>query len=69
MAINLNQLQMQYIGACSLLGRLSNRRGLSDDDRDAICRALDDCAQTFKGRFEVVEVGEGGVSLEPQSPE
>lgn len=58
---------MQYIGACSLLGRLSNRR-MAEDDLYCVKRALDDCAAAFPGSFEVVETSSGGYSLEPILP-
>lgn len=57
------QMRMQYVGACSLLGRLSGRIK-DEDDRDCIARALADCAALL-GSFEVVEASDGGYSLEP----
>lgn len=57
-------IEMQYIGACSLLGRLSGRVK-DEQDRYCIKRALDDCAAAFPGRFEVVKAFGGGWLLEP----
>lgn len=56
--------EMQYVGACCLLGRLSNHIN-DEQDRYCIKRALDDCAASFPGRFEVVKTSGGGWSLEP----
>lgn len=58
-------LRMQYIGACSLLARLSGRRELSEEDRDCIGRALADCVASFPDSFELVDLSNGGYSLEP----
>jgi hypothetical protein len=57
------RMEMQYIGACHLLGRLANKLK-DDDDKYCVKRALDDCAAAFPGRFEVIKTS-GGWSLEP----
>lgn len=63
----MNQVEMQYLGACALLGRLSSQ--IKDPlDRDAIRRCLDDAARAFPGRFEVVKTHNGGMLLEPIMP-
>jgi hypothetical protein len=54
---------MHYIGAVALLGRLSDNRWVSADDRDCIKRAMDDCA-SLTGTMTVVSTGTGW-SLEP----
>lgn len=57
-------LRMQYIGACSLLGRLSAR--IEDStDKACILDALTDCANLFPGQFEIVPTMGDGDSLEP----
>jgi hypothetical protein len=55
-------IEMHYIGACALLGRLSVKAG--SDDQYLIKRALDDLVGLLPGRFEIVTVS-GGWSLEP----
>jgi hypothetical protein len=57
-------MRMQYIGACSLLARLSCREAISDEDRECIGRALDDCAKTL-GTLKVIQAGRGW-ALEPK---
>lgn len=61
---NPNVMRMQYVGACSLLARLSSR-DMSADDLECVERALNDCADLFPGSFEVIETSRGGLSLEP----
>jgi hypothetical protein len=61
----MNKIEMQYIGAAAVLGRVSH---LCREDTNAmysIKRAMDDCAAAFPGRFEVIRTSNGGYSLEP----
>jgi hypothetical protein len=60
----MSKIELQYVGACALLGRLSSSR-MTEDDLFSVKRALDDCAATFPGRFEIVRTSSGGYSLEP----
>ncbi len=61
----MNDLEIQYIGACALLGRLS--RHITDtEELYLIERAMNDCADSFPGRFEVIGNNVGGWSLEPK---
>jgi hypothetical protein len=55
-------IEMHYIGACALLGRLSTK--YNTGDLDLIKGALDDLVTLLPGRFEVVSVSRGW-SLEP----
>jgi hypothetical protein len=55
---------MQYVGACSLLGRLSSQI-VDEDDKECIGQALQDCA-TLLGTLEVMKT-HNGYSLEPKS--
>jgi hypothetical protein len=63
------QMRMQYIGAVSLLARLTARRYIMDqldiDDRDSIERAVKDCAALFPDSMQAIRVG-AGWSLEPK---
>mgnify|MGYP001558163998 FL=1 len=61
----MNDIEIQYIGACALLGRLS-RHIMDAEERDLIKRAMDDCVESFHGRFEVIGTNVGGWSLEPK---
>lgn len=56
--------EMHYIGVCALLGRLSSK--IKDEEALVLIEAaLNDCAEQFPGRFEVVKVTNGW-SLEPK---
>ncbi len=56
-------MEIKYIGAVSLLGRLCRR--LDEEDMDLVRRAMDDLLDEFPGRFEIWKVS-GGFSLEPK---
>lgn len=61
------QLKLNYMGACALLGRLSTRTEITDEDRDCIKLALDDLVKLLpSSAFEVVSAGRGW-SLEIKS--
>lgn len=60
----MNRMELQYIGACSLLGRLLKRIH-DDDERLAAEIAVADCAAAFPGRFDVINA-DGGLLLEPR---
>jgi hypothetical protein len=57
-------LEIKYIGAVALLGRLSPQIR-DDDDRYCIKQAMDDLLAEMPGRFEIWKVS-GGFSLEPK---
>jgi len=59
-------LEMKYIGAVALLGRISHN--FRDDEKTLYCikHAMDDLVEELPGRFEVVKTS-GGYSLEPIS--
>lgn len=57
--MNEAQLHMRYIGACSLLARLSNHAAIDDEDREWIKLALDDLLETLPGRFQIWNTGRG----------
>lgn len=56
-------MEIQYIGACALLARLS-RKIEDEEDLAAIECALDECCRIFPKRFEYVPVKPRGFSLE-----
>ena len=58
-------IEIHYIGACSLLGRLSQKTYIDREDKVLIRMALDDLVHVLPDRFEVVETSSGGISLEP----
>lgn len=54
---------MRYIGACSLLGRIS-AYVTDPEDLASIRHAMEDCVATFPGRLEIWDTATG-LSLEP----
>ena len=57
-------MEMKYIGAVALLGRLSEKFRGDEETLYCIKRAMDDLVEELPGRFEVVKTT-GGYSLEP----
>jgi hypothetical protein len=59
----MTRVELQYIGAVSLLGRLSRH---IEDEEDMCCieMAMNDLVAALPGRFEIVECHRGW-SLEP----
>lgn len=59
-------LEMRYIGACALLGRLAAKIDRDDiDSRYLIEAALADCRAQLPGRFKVLECADRSLALEP----
>lgn len=61
-------MEIKYIGAVSLLGRLSPQIK-DEDDLYCIKQAMDDLQEEMPGRFGIVKVSGGfslGFSLEPK---
>lgn len=61
--LNVTRMRLQYMGVCSLLGRLS-RHVKDRDDRALIKAALEDCAAMFPDGLRVVQTT-NGFALEP----
>jgi hypothetical protein len=59
------ELYEKYIGAVSLLGRISSRHDLDKDSMYGVERATDDLVGLFPESFEKVETGRGGIQVEP----
>jgi len=62
---NPNIVKLQYIGACSLLARLSQKDQVTAEDRGLIRRALKDCCEVFP-TLQIYEWGDGASALEPK---
>lgn len=61
-----HKLEMQYIGAVSLLGRLSSHlRDNGGEDSSLIKMVMEDLRKALPGRFEIWKTTSGGWSLEP----
>jgi hypothetical protein len=59
-------MEIKYIGAVSLLGRLC--RNLDEEDMELVKIAMEDLLEEMPGRFEIWKVS-GGYSLEPKRGE
>ena len=57
-------IEMQYIGAVALLGRIVRSFHYNEEDLALVEMAMQDLVKTLPGRFEVVKTT-GGWSLEP----
>jgi len=59
-----NQLKLQLIGVCALLGRISSRRTLDREENDSVAQALEDLVALYPDSLEIWNLSNGGYSLE-----